>query len=88
MQVIESYIISRRLRRSDLGYLYSFGEHYIGIISGWVFSPCLDYLLRLPEVMGLGWESKDLLRTDKYKVIYTYIVHTTYKVIQVKIPSS
>lgn len=38
--------------------------------------------------MGLGWESKDLLRTDKYKVIYTYIVHTTYKVIQVEIPSS
>lgn len=38
--------------------------------------------------MGLGWESKDLLRTDKYKVIYTYIVQTMYKVIQVKIPSS
>lgn len=56
MQVIESYIISRRLRRSDLGYLYSFGEHYIGIIRAGFFPPAL--IIYSDYQRSWGWGGK------------------------------
>lgn len=84
MQIIESYIIFRRLF-SDHGYfcipLESVYRH-----KSVALCPLPPWLLT--QVMGLGWESKYLLRTDRYKIIHTYIIKTMYKVIQVKILSS